>query len=105
MKYLKRHFLPVAAMVLAGCAGLPGDHQRQTAPALQLSNVQASPIPSSIRRVAMLPVYSTQTDATARRDLDGIFRAELSKMIRFEVSEVSRPDLAAIIRVEQISSV
>src|SRR5262245_49094749 len=88
----------------AGCSTAPPDHQRQTSPAVQLANVHLEPVPSNLRRVAMLPIFTTQNYIEAQKDLDNIFRGELSKLLRFEVVPVTRPELSAVIQKEQIAS-
>jgi hypothetical protein len=92
------------ALVFSGCATLPGDHELQTLPEVQLANVRAEPVSSSIRRVAVLPVHTTQNFSEAQRDFDAIFRGELGKMLRFEVVPVTRPELSAVLQREQITS-
>ena len=102
------HFcLPVLgllALSAIGCRTLPGSPERQGAPGRQFSNVFSTSLPASVRRVAMLPIYSPQTIGDAQRDLDTIFSSELTKMLRFEVVPISRSDLAAYAHREQIAS-
>jgi len=60
--------------------------------------------PPGFDRVAVLPIYSQTPTGGAINDLDGIFRAELSKLLPLEVVTVSRADLLASIGEEQIAS-
>jgi hypothetical protein len=60
--------------------------------------------PAGMRRLAVLPIYSTRPIDQTQRDMDGIFRAELSKVVKYEIVQVSRPDMASLINREAISS-
>ena len=60
--------------------------------------------PAGMRRLAVLPIYSTRPIDQTQRDMDGIFRAELSKVVKYEIVQVSRTDMASLINREAISS-
>jgi hypothetical protein len=60
--------------------------------------------PAGMRRLAVLPIYSTRPIDQTQRDMDGIFRAELSKVVKYEIVQVSRTDMASLINREAVSS-
>lgn len=60
--------------------------------------------PHGMRRLAVLPIYSARPIDQTQRDMDGIFRAELSKVVKYEIVQVSRADMAALINREAVSS-
>lgn len=60
--------------------------------------------PHGMRRLAVLPIYSTRPIDQTQRDMDGIFRAELSKVVKYEIVQVSRADMASLINRESVSS-
>jgi len=60
--------------------------------------------PQGMRRLAVLPIYSTRPIDQTQRDMDGIFRAELSKVVKYEIVQVSRTDMAALVNREAVSS-
>ena len=60
--------------------------------------------PAGMRRLAVLPIYSMRPIDQTQRDMDGIFRAELSKVVKYEIVQVSRTDMASLINREAVSS-
>jgi hypothetical protein len=60
--------------------------------------------PQGMRRLAVLPIYSTRPIDQTQRDMDGIFRSELSKVVKYEIVQVSRADMAALVNREAVSS-
>jgi hypothetical protein len=60
--------------------------------------------PQGMRRLAVLPIYSARPIDQTQRDMDGIFRAELSKVVKYEIVQVSRADMASLINRESVSS-
>ena len=60
--------------------------------------------PQGMRRLAVLPIYSSRPIDQTQRDMDGIFRAELSKVVKYEIVQVSRADMASLINRESVSS-
>ena len=60
--------------------------------------------PAGMRRLAVFPIYSTRPIDQTQRDMDGIFRAELSKVVKYEIVQVSRTDMASLIDREAVSS-
>jgi hypothetical protein len=60
--------------------------------------------PAGMRRLAVLPIYSTRPIDQTQRDMDGIFRAELSRLVKYEIVQVSRTDMASVINREAVSS-
>lgn len=57
-----------------------------------------------MRRLAVLPIYSARPIDETQRDMDGIFRAELSKVVKYEIVQVSRTDMSSLINREAVSS-
>jgi len=60
--------------------------------------------PAGMRRLAVLPIYSTRPIDQTQRDMDGIFRAELSKVVKYEIVQVGRTDMTSLINREAVSS-
>ena len=60
--------------------------------------------PHGMRRLAVLPIHSSRPIDQTQRDMDGIFRAELSKVVKYEIVQVNRADMAALINRESVSS-
>jgi hypothetical protein len=91
-------WLPVLALVLAGCAGPSSYFGRITTPAYEPSNVyQAEPfLAPQIRRVAVLPVTVSAEDAVmefGRDTLGPILTAELGRVRQFELVSVAPAEL------------
>lgn len=60
--------------------------------------------PANMRRLAVLPVDAARPVNETQRDMDGVFRGELSKVVKYEIVQVSRPEMLALIDRESISS-
>jgi hypothetical protein len=56
-------------------------------------------------RIVMLPISSKEMPGDMQPDMDAAFRAQLLPVLPYEVVSVSRPELASLIRRDQISSV
>lgn len=57
-----------------------------------------------MRRLVMLPIHSSRPIGEAQRDMDGIFRAELSKVVKYEIVQVSRQEMVGLFRSESFAS-
>ena len=73
-------------------------------PPQDLSSTAGIRWPHGMRRLAVLPIYSARPIDQTQRDMDGIFRAELSKVVKYEIVQVSRADMASLINREAVSS-
>lgn len=87
--------LILAWIVVSGCAVLPPEVSRVTVPAYHPRNTfnWGAPLPTQLRRVALLPIAceEIQTEAVEGRDsLEPIVLAELMKTQKFEVVRVSQ---------------
>jgi hypothetical protein len=60
--------------------------------------------PSNMRRLAVLPVDAARPVNETQRDMDGVFRGELSKVVKYEIVQVGRPEMLALIGRESVSS-
>ncbi|MEI8292717.1 MAG: hypothetical protein WCG66_01880 [bacterium] len=60
--------------------------------------------PAGMRRLAVLPIFSNRPIDQTQRDMDGIFRAELSKVVKYEIVQVNRSDMASLMNREAVSS-
>jgi len=60
--------------------------------------------PAGMRRLAILPVDAVRPVNETQRDMDGVFRGELSKVVKYEIVQVSRPEMMKLINRESISS-
>lgn len=60
--------------------------------------------PQGMRRLAVLPIHTSRPIGESERDMDGIFRGELSKVVKFEIVQVSRQELGSILNREAVSS-
>ena len=60
--------------------------------------------PAGMRRLAVLPIYSHQPINDMQRDMDGIFRGELSKVVKYEIVQVPREEMLKLTSNEAISS-
>jgi hypothetical protein len=89
--------LLAAGWLVAGCAIRPYDDML-TGPAYQPANIygQAFPFPSSLRRVAVLPLSVGRSDLDAGQEmLDSVVQDELGQAKRFEVVRVRPEQLQA----------
>ena len=66
---------------------------------------QKGPLPDSVRRVAVLPLYSEEWDHLDLTEMQQTFAAELQKRDRFEVVLVSPVQVRQIFGRDQVSSV
>lgn len=84
------------AGAVAGCSTLDRDWDRPLGKPYKPGNyVSAGPIPSSVRRVGVLPIHSKTWTATDLAALELAFGAELGKVERFETMPIAREALAA----------
>ncbi len=60
--------------------------------------------PAGMRRLAMLPIHANRPIDDVQRDMDGIFRGELSKVVKYEIVDVSRQEMLDLTGRESISS-
>lgn len=60
--------------------------------------------PQGMRRLAMLPIYTARPIGESERDMDGIFRGEVSKVVKYEIVQVSRSEMLSIHNREAVSS-
>lgn len=60
--------------------------------------------PPGMRRLAILPVDAARPVNETQRDMDGVFRGELSKVVKYEIVQVNRAEMLALIDRESISS-
>jgi hypothetical protein len=57
-----------------------------------------------MRRLVVLPIYTARPIGESERDMDGIFRGELSKVVKYEIVQVSRQEMLSINNREAVSS-
>jgi len=85
-------------------------HVKQISPAtdsaapVELPSTSRISWPKGMRRLVMLPIYSVRPIGEAQRDMDGIFRAELSKVVKYEIVQVPRQDMENLFRRDSFSS-
>lgn len=60
--------------------------------------------PAGMRRLAVLPIFSYQPIDDMQRDMDGIFRGELSKVVKYEIVQVPRDEMLQLTSREAVSS-
>jgi hypothetical protein len=60
--------------------------------------------PAGMRRLAVLPIYSNRPIDDIQRDMDGIFRGELSKVVKYEIVQVPRGEMLQLTSNEAVSS-
>lgn len=60
--------------------------------------------PAGMRRLAVLPIYANRPIDDVQRDMDGIFRGELSKVVKYEIVQVPRSEMLQLTSNEAISS-
>jgi hypothetical protein len=73
-----------------------------TAPPQQLASGIAWP--AGMRRLAILPIHANRPIDDLQRDMDGIFRGELSKVVKYEIVPVPREEMLQLTSRESISS-
>lgn len=104
----------IAVLILGACliSGLPScrtidqDWDQPVGEAFAPTNFyQRGPMPISVRRVALLPLYSSEWNHVDLTGLQQAFAAELGKHDQFEVVAVSPERVHRIFGSEQITSV
>lgn len=60
--------------------------------------------PAGMRRLAILPIYANRPIDDLQRDMDGIFRGELSKVVKYEIVQVPREEMLQLTSRESVSS-
>ena len=60
--------------------------------------------PAGMRRLAVMPIHANRPIDNTQRDMDGIFRSALSEVVKYEIVQVSRPEMLELIDHESISS-
>jgi len=104
----------VAVLILGACVGLflgacrtiDQDWDQPVGEAFIPTNYyQRGPMPDSVRRVALLPLYSVEWNHIDLTGLQQAFSAELGKHDQFEVVTVSPERVHRIFGVDQITSV
>lgn len=89
----------------AGCRTVTNDWDVPTGPAFEPKNfTSAGALPISVRRVAVLPLYSESWPASNIASLEAAFGAELNKVERFESVSVSREQMRADFGAETVLS-
>ncbi len=73
-----------------------------TAPPQQLASGIAWP--AGMRRLAILPIHANRPIDDLQRDMDGIFRGELSKVVKYEIVQIPRSEMLQLTNRESISS-
>ena len=73
-----------------------------TAPPRPISNGVVWP--AGMRRLAVLPIFSYLPIDDMQRDMDGIFRAHLSKVVKYEIVQLPRSEMIQLTSREAVSS-
>ena len=60
--------------------------------------------PAGMRRLAVLPIHANRPIDDIQRDMDGIFRGELSKVVKYEIVQVPREEILKLTSREAVSS-
>lgn len=60
--------------------------------------------PAGMRRLAVMPIHANRPIDDVQRDMDGIFRGELSKVVKYEIVEIPRQEMLNLGGHESISS-
>ena len=60
--------------------------------------------PAGMARLAVLPIHANRPIDDIQRDMDGIFRGELSKVVKYEIVEVPRQEMISLTGRESIAS-
>lgn len=60
--------------------------------------------PAGMRRLAVMPINANRPIDDVQRDMDGIFRGELSKVVKYEIVEVPRLEMLSLTGHESVSS-
>lgn len=90
-----------ASLLLTGCKSIMPDHDAVVGPIYKPTNIYraATTLPQTVRRVAVLPLASSGTDATAeegRLALHDVLNSELNKTQAFEVIPVSGEQMTSL---------
>ena len=107
-----RRFAPLPVLLAVGlllglsaCRTVKKEWDVPTGPAFEPRNfTSAGAIPSSIRRVAVLPLHSETWPATQLAPIEAAFAAELVKVERFETVTVTRAQMREEFGREQMLS-
>jgi hypothetical protein len=80
------------------------DSPADSAPPQEIGSTSRVSWPSGMRRIAILPIYTTRPIGDAERDMDGIFRGEFSKVVKYEIVQVTRQDMKTLFNRDSFSS-
>lgn len=81
------------------------DATTNSAPLEEMGSTSRIAWPPGMRRIVILPIYTTRPIGDAERDMDGIFRGEFSKVVKYEIVQVTRQEMRAIFNRDSFSSV
>lgn len=68
------------------------------------TNIYSTPMPRTIQRVAILPIYSSQSLDIELNDLDTVFISSLNQQNLFELIPISRDDMEYLFKKRQFNS-
>lgn len=95
----------IMALGLSSCRTIDQDWDQPVGEAFVPTNFyQKGPIPASVRRVAVLPLYSQEWDHLGMTDMQESFASELGKQSKFEVVVVPPEQVKRIFGEPQVSS-
>lgn len=95
----------IMALGFSSCRTIDQDWDQPMGEAYVPTNFyQKGPIPASVRRVAVLPLYSEEWDHMDMSDLQASFASELGKQNKFEVVVVLPEQVKRIFGDPQVSS-
>lgn len=95
----------IMALGFSSCRTIDQDWDQPVGEAYVPTNFyQKGPMPASVRRVAVLPLYSQDWDHLDLEDLQANFAAELGKQNKFEVVVVQAEHMKRIFGTPQVSS-
>lgn len=95
------------SLFLGGCTNQPSTrtlNDKAARSSGSISQPNGIAWPAGMRRLAMLPIYSSRPIDATQRDMDGIFRAQLARVVKYEIVEVSREEMLSLIDQEAVSS-
>jgi hypothetical protein len=81
------------------------DSPTDSSPPQEIGSTSRIAWPPGMRRIAILPIYTTRPIGDAERDMDGIFRGEFSKVVKYEIVQVTRQDMKTLFNRDSFSSV
>ena len=93
------------SLLLNGCTNSAPTRTLQDKSSKKLdSPTQPSSIlwPAGMHRLAMLPIYANRPIDATQRYMDGIFRAQLSRVVKYEIVEVSREEMLTLTNREAV---